>query len=66
MLARWSASPEEDERLLVVHLGLEGMPQAEVAARLSLSRDAIAKRWQRLLSRVGEQGVMRELLAEAG
>ncbi|MBI5434008.1 MAG: sigma-70 family RNA polymerase sigma factor [Planctomycetes bacterium] len=66
LFAQWIGSLEEDERLLVVHLGLEGMTQAEVAARLSLSRDAIAKRWQRLLSRVGEQGVMRELLAEAG
>ncbi|MCC6409872.1 MAG: sigma-70 family RNA polymerase sigma factor [Planctomycetes bacterium] len=66
LFAQWIASLEEDERMLVVHLGLEGMTQAEVAARLSLSRDAIAKRWQRLLARVGEQGVMRELLAEAG
>jgi RNA polymerase sigma-70 factor, ECF subfamily len=66
LFAQWIASLEEDERMLVVHLGLEGMTQAEVAERLSLSRDAVAKRWQRLLARVTEQGVMRELFAEAG
>jgi RNA polymerase sigma-70 factor (ECF subfamily) len=66
LFAQWIASLEEEERMLVVHLGLEGMTQAEVAERLSLSRDAVAKRWQRLLARVAEQGSMRELFAEAG
>lgn len=66
LFAQWIASLGEDERMLVVHLGLEGMTQHEVAERLSLSRDAIAKRWQRLMARVAEQGTMRELFAEAG
>lgn len=66
LFARWIESLQEDERMLVVHLGLEGMTQHEVAARLSLSRDAVAKRWQRLMARVAEQDAMRELFAEAG
>lgn len=63
--AQWVESLDDDERMLVVHLGLEGMTQQEVGERLSLSRDAVAKRWQRLLAQVGERKLGKELLAEA-
>jgi RNA polymerase sigma-70 factor (ECF subfamily) len=64
LFARWVAELDEDERMLIVHLGLEGLTQSEVAERLDLSREAVAKRWQRLVARAGERGVGRELLAE--
>ena len=42
----------EDERRLVLHCGLEGLPLAQVAERLGLSVDAVGKRWQRLRARL--------------
>ena len=63
-LIEWLRELEEDERLLVAHVGLEGLPFAQVAERLGLSRDATAKRWQRLRARVVEQGLARGFLAE--
>jgi RNA polymerase sigma factor (sigma-70 family) len=50
-LARFSAWLDEldpSDRELVVHCGLEGLSHAEVAERIGLTRDAAAKRWQRL------------------
>jgi len=41
-----------DDRMLLIHVGLEAMPQTEAAARLGLEYDALAKRWQRLRERV--------------
>jgi hypothetical protein len=35
-----------------------------VGERLGLSRDAVAKRWQRLRARMAEQRLARELLAD--
>jgi RNA polymerase sigma-70 factor (ECF subfamily) len=43
---------DDDDRMLLIHLGLEAMPQTEVAARLGLGYDALTKRWQRLRERV--------------
>ena len=54
---------EDEERKLVVHCGLEGLSYREVAGRLGISSDAVAKRWQRLRSRLAERGVADRLLA---
>ncbi len=43
---------DDDDRMLLIHVGLEGMPQTEAAARLGIAYDALAKRWQRLRDRV--------------
>jgi RNA polymerase sigma factor (sigma-70 family) len=63
LFADWVQSLDEDDRMLLVHHGLEGLSQAEVAERLQLGREAVAKRWQRLLARVVEQKLPRELFA---
>lgn len=56
----------EDDRKLVVHCGLEGMPRAEVANRLGLTTEAVTKRWQRLRDRLVEAGLPDQLILEAG
>ncbi|MFT5052567.1 MAG: RNA polymerase sigma-70 factor (ECF subfamily) [Chlamydiales bacterium] len=53
--------PQEDQKL-VVHCGLEGLAYKDVAGRLGISADAVAKRWQRLRARLAEQGVADRLL----
>jgi len=63
LFANWVQSLEEDDRMLLIHHGLEGLSQAEVADRLQLGREAVAKRWQRLMARVVEQKLPRELFA---
>jgi RNA polymerase sigma-70 factor (ECF subfamily) len=63
-LVAWLRELEEDERLLVAQVGLEGLPFAEVAERLGLTRDAAAKRWQRLRGRLEEQPRARDLLLD--
>lgn len=40
------------ERELVVYCGLEELPYREVATRLGIQREAVAKRWQRLRRRL--------------
>lgn len=57
---------DEEDRTLVVHCGLEGLPHKEVAERMGLSAEAVTKRWQRLRAKLEEQGVPSTLLAEAG
>jgi RNA polymerase sigma-70 factor (ECF subfamily) len=47
-----AAGLDDDDRMLLIHVGLEAMPQTEAAARLGLGYDALAKRWQRLRERV--------------
>ena len=42
----------EDERKLVIHCGLEGLPLREVGERLGISEEAAGKRWQRLRLRL--------------
>ncbi len=39
---------DDDDRMLLIHVGLEDLPQTEAAARLGIGYDALAKRWQRL------------------
>ena len=53
----------EDDRKLVVHCGLEGLPLGEVAQRLGLSTEATGKRWQRLRARLAEGTLPEHLLA---
>ena len=55
---------DEDDQKLVVHCGLEGLTHKEVAGRLNLSADAVAKRWQRLRTRLHERGLPEELFLE--
>ncbi len=54
--------PEEDQKL-VLHCGLEGLGYREVAERLNISSDAVAKRWQRLRARLAERGTPEKLFA---
>lgn len=54
---------EEDDRALVIHCGLEGLPHAQVAERLELERETVSKRWQRLRARLAEMPLPRELHA---
>jgi RNA polymerase sigma factor (sigma-70 family) len=63
LFSRWVQSLEDDDRMLLIHHGLEGLSQAEVADRLSIQRETVAKRWQRLLARVAEQKLPRDLFA---
>lgn len=43
---------DAQERELVVYCGLEELPYREVATRLGIQREAVAKRWQRLRRRL--------------
>ena len=43
------------DRRLVMMCGLEELPFADVAKLMNLSRDAVAKRWQRLRARLIEE-----------
>jgi len=63
-LVGWLRELDGEERLLVAQVGLEGQPFGEVADRLGLTRDAAAKRWQRLRARLSEQPAARSLLLE--
>lgn len=60
-LERVAAYGETERRLLVLH-GLEGRNFPEVAEKLGLSRDVVAKRWQRLRARLEEEGIPEYLL----
>ena len=57
---------ERDEQKLVLHCGLEGLPYKEVAQRMELSLDVVAKRWQRLRARLMQSGLPEQLLALDG
>ncbi len=57
------AALPEDERRLVLHCGLEGMPLAQVAQRLGLTESAVGKRWQRLRARLSQTSLPQYLLA---
>ena len=52
------------ERDLLLHLGLEGMGQQEVATMLAITRDALNKRWQRLKAQLLEAGLPSELVGD--
>jgi RNA polymerase sigma factor (sigma-70 family) len=53
----------EEERKLVLHCGLEGLPHKEVAERMGLGVEAVTKRWQRLRARLVDGGLPGQLLA---
>ena len=59
---RWAEGLDEEERKLFVHCGLEGMGYADVAERMQLQYDAVAKRWQKLRERAAAFALPRELL----
>ncbi|HVS18055.1 MAG TPA: sigma-70 family RNA polymerase sigma factor [Planctomycetota bacterium] len=59
----WLEQLADEDRDLVVLCGLEGLGHAEVGERLGISRDAAAKRWQRLRARLEEERLPRDLLA---
>ncbi len=56
--------PRED-RMILIHCGLEGLTHAETSTRLGLSRDAVAKRWQRLRAKLEQEKLPRELFLDA-
>ena len=64
LFASWSAELSEEDRKLLLHVGLEGLPHSEAAERLGLSTEALSKRWQRLKQRIAEHPVPRELMAD--
>ena len=62
-LDRVGRLPRED-RMILIHCGLEGLTHAETATRLGLTRDTVAKRWQRLRAKLEGERLPRELLGE--
>lgn len=64
LFADWAQTLPEDDRKLLLHVGLEGLPHAEAAERLGLSTEALSKRWQRLKQRIEEHAVPRRLMAD--
>lgn len=63
LFAHWTVGLEEDDRALIVHLGLEDMDRAELAGRLGISEASLAKRWERLTARMAESKTTRDLFA---
>jgi RNA polymerase sigma-70 factor (ECF subfamily) len=61
-LLEWAKGLDEDEQKLFLHCGLEGMGYAEVAERMQLEYDTVAKRWQKLRERVGQFAGPKDLL----
>jgi len=59
----WVGQLEEEEQTLFLHCGLEGMGYAEVAERMDLRYDAVAKRWQSLRERLGKFALPADMLA---
>jgi DNA-directed RNA polymerase specialized sigma24 family protein len=50
--------------MILIHGGLEGLRHAETATRLGLSRDTVAKRWQRMRAKLERERLPRELLQD--
>jgi RNA polymerase sigma factor (sigma-70 family) len=63
LFAQWTVGLEEDDRALVVHLGLEDMDREELAGRLGISEASLRKRWERLQTRLVESPRARDLFA---
>ena len=63
-LARFTETLNEDERKLLLHRGLEGLPHNEVAAILGVDREVAMKRWQRLRARAADELALMEMLDE--
>ncbi len=57
ILARLLDTLDTEDTLLITWHGLEGRLLGDVAAELGITRDAAAKRWQRLLARLRDRGV---------
>lgn len=53
----------EEERVLVLCCGLEGLDSSEAARRLGIAPAAAAKRWERLRARLLERDLPNKLLA---
>jgi RNA polymerase sigma-70 factor (ECF subfamily) len=62
VLLGWAQSLADEEKQLFVHCGLEGLSYAEVAERMQIQRDTIAKRWQTLRARVQQFAVPKDLI----
>lgn len=54
--------PDDDRRLLL-HRGLEGLPHETVAEALSITLEAVEKRWQRLCDRLRHHPRFQSLVA---
>jgi len=53
-----------DDRAIIIHCGLEGLAHAETATRLGMTRDAVAKRWQRMRAKLEQGRLPREVLLD--
>lgn len=60
----WAEELEDDDRKLVIHCGLEGLPCSEVAQRLGIAHETAMKRWQRLRERLRDDGSLRAMLLD--
>jgi RNA polymerase sigma-70 factor (ECF subfamily) len=54
---------DDEDRLLAIQCGLEGLGASHAAAELGISADAAGKRWQRLRGRLREAAPFKDLLA---
>jgi RNA polymerase sigma-70 factor (ECF subfamily) len=57
------AQLDDEDRKTLIHCGLEELSLREAAERLDISRDAVAKRWQRLRERIREWRIPAGLVA---
>jgi RNA polymerase sigma-70 factor (ECF subfamily) len=57
------AQLDEHDRRTLIHCGFEELPLREAAERMDVSRDALAKRWQRLRDRMREWRIPEGLVA---
>lgn len=57
---------EEQDRMILIHCGLEEETCAEVGTKLGLSEDATIKRWQRLRGKLRERPYAQSLLSNRG
>lgn len=53
----WAQALDPTDRMVLIHCGLEGLTHAETGVRLSMSGEAVAKRWQRLRPDIVERGL---------
>ncbi len=54
----------EDEQMLMILCGLEGLSSREAAERMNISEEAAKKRWQRLRAEFSARGSSSDLLAD--
>jgi RNA polymerase sigma factor (sigma-70 family) len=58
-----AAELDDDDRMILIHCGLEEETCASVATKLGLGEDATIKRWQRLRARLRERPWARSFLS---